>query len=366
MRQGIWTVKLKGIRRQKRGDRVVRYHRATGIRLPDDLPETHPAFVDAWARAEAQASTAPPTKARAAAGSVSAVVQTMRASAKYKALSRGYQRIIRRETDAIITSYGGLSFASIRRRHIEADLDKLTPNAANARLKAWRLLGKTAKKLEIASDDPTLGVKKIEVETEGHIPWSAQDIEAFRARHKIGTVTRACFELVFWTAARTVDAVRLGRANIDGDGVLVFRQVKTAGIAYVPWTCPLPPYAAGWSKERATVHEALRCLSGDFTFLAVHGRVRSVKGLGSVISDGARAAGLSERTAHGLRKSRLTMIAEAGGSAHAIMAWGGHKSLSEAQRYTDSASKKRLVLGPEQEQNAVSVPDLIQKQTPSI
>ena len=52
MRQAVWGGKLNGIRRQKRGDRIVRYDRATGIRLPD-LPETHPEFVAAWALAEA-------------------------------------------------------------------------------------------------------------------------------------------------------------------------------------------------------------------------------------------------------------------------------------------------------------------------
>ncbi|WP_241963236.1 tyrosine-type recombinase/integrase [Paracoccus suum] len=85
------------------------------------------------------------------------------------------------------------------------------------------------------------------------------------------------------------------------------------------------------------------------------GRVRSVKGLSNTISEAARAAGLSNRTAHGLRKARLTAIAEAGGSAHAIMAWGGHKSLSEAQRYTSAAQTRRLVMGTEQEGNAVSL-----------
>ena len=43
---------MKGVRRQRRGERVVKYHRASGIRLPD-LPETHPDFVAAWATAEA-------------------------------------------------------------------------------------------------------------------------------------------------------------------------------------------------------------------------------------------------------------------------------------------------------------------------
>ena len=67
--------------------------------------------------------------------------------------------------------------------------------------------------------------------------------------------------------------------------------------------------------------------------------------LSNLISDAAKAAGILGRSSHGLRKYRLTAIAEAGGSAHAIMAWGGHASLSEAERYTRSASRKALIRG---------------------
>ena len=69
------------------------------------------------------------------------------------------------------------------------------------------------------------------------------------------------------------------------------------------------------------------------------------------------AAAATARTAHGLRKSRLTAIAEAGGSAHAIKAWGGHATLAEAAHYTASADAKRLLIGTGQEQNSVSLAD---------
>lgn len=353
MRPGVWAVKLKGIRRQRRGDRVIRYHRATGIRLPDDIPETHPDFIAAWAAAEAKAADPMQMAARShpvASGSLAAAVRALRTSPQYRELSDSYRSIIRRETDAILVAYGSVPVAGIRQRHIEADLDKLPPNPANARLKAWRLIFRTARRTGLVEDDPTAGVAKRAAPTEGHIAWNADEVAAFRAHHAIGTAARACFELVFWTGARTCDAVRLGRANVDADGILSFRQVKTGGLAYVPWTSNLPPWASSWRSERDRVHEALACLGGGFTFLEAQGRVRSVKGLGNVISDAARAAGLVKRTAHGLRKSRLTMIAEAGGTAHAIMAWGGHSSLSEVERYTRAAERRRLIIGHETNQ----------------
>lgn len=109
MRQGVWAVQLKSIRRQKRGDHIVRHHRATSIHMPGDIPETHPAFIGAWARAEAQASTTPPTKARTAAGSVAAIVGTMRSSAQYKTRSPGYG--LRKFRLTMIAEAGGSAHA---------------------------------------------------------------------------------------------------------------------------------------------------------------------------------------------------------------------------------------------------------------
>lgn len=175
--------------------------------------------------------------------------------------------------------------------------------------------------------------------------WSDDDVVAFRARWPIGIVTRACFELVFWTGARTNDAVKLGRQHIGRDGLLVYRQRKTSNPAHVPWTVAMPVWATVWAGERQIMHDALQCLHGGLTFLEAHGRVRSVKGLGNVINDGARAAGLNDRTAHGLRKARLSLIAEAGGTSHAIMAWGGHVTMAEVEHYTKAVTLRRLVCG---------------------
>ena len=80
--------------------------------------------------------------------------------------------------------------------------------------------------------------------------------------------------------------------------------------------------------------------------------------MSNVINDAAREPGWSDRTAHGLRKARLTMIAEHGGSAHAIMAWGGHKTLAEAQHYTKSTLLKSLVLEAEHSKKKVNPTDI--------
>lgn len=360
MRQPVWGVQLKGVRRQRRGDRVVKYHRATGVRLPD-LPETHPDFVAAWAAAEAR-STDPLAKASRAApvpaGSLSASVRAEQASRDWKSLSAVYRKSMKREFDAMSEAYGAAQTKAIKPKHIEADLAKLSDGKANTRLKAWRRVMAGAKRRGEIEADPSIQVRRRNVKTEGFPAWTAAEISSYRKRWPIGTTARAAFELVFWTAARTIDAVTLGPRNIDHDGVLTYRQSKVGKPAHVPWNSSLPAFAHEWSSELQQVKDALRVTSGGFTFLEANGKVRSVKGLGNLIAQSARTAGIS-KSAHGLRKSRLTAIAEAGGTAHAIMAWGGHQTLQEAERYTRAAQLKKLVMGGEHMRDGVSpaIPD---------
>ena len=58
--------------------------------------------------------------------------------------------------------------------------------------------------------------------------------------------------------------------------------------------------------------------------------------------DRCNEAGLPHCSAHGLRKATATALAESGASAHEVMAITGHRSISEAQRYTAAAERRRL------------------------
>ncbi|WP_154336259.1 tyrosine-type recombinase/integrase [Paracoccus sp. S-4012] len=332
---------LPRVHRVTKGGKVYRWHRPTRTKLPDGLPETHPDFIAAWAAAEAKTGKPAPAKP----GSVAEAVRTLKAGQEWRVLSAVYRTTLGRHLDAIMERDGDKPMSGVRAEHIEANMAPLAAHAANDRLKAWRRLCDHAKRAGQLRSEPARAVRRRAVKSEGHVPWTAAEVERFRARHPVGSVARLAFEVVFWTALRTVDAVTIGPLNVGRDGILTVRQSKTGGTAYVPWTAPLPAWAVGWEAERQGM---LRCLRGDgLSFLAALERTRSVKGLGNLIADAAREAGI-EKSAHGLRKARLTMAAEAGATAHAIMAWGGHKSLAEAERYTRQASLKRLVTGQEQ------------------
>lgn len=354
MRQSVrgGQVMLPRVQRIRRGDRVLCYHRPTGTRLPD-LPESHPDFVAAWALAESgRRDHAPPVRA----GSLEQVVRSLRSGKRWLALSPAYRHDIGRNLDSLITDYGSAPVAGIRARHIGADMAKLDPNPANLRLRAWRLVMAQARLQGAVDADISLTVRKVAVATQGHTPWTQVDVDRYRAHWPAGTIQRAAMELLAWTAARVSDGCRLSIGNIGADGVLSFRQAKTGSMAYVPWTSPLPDWARSCDAERCAMRAAVAAVSGFTLLQTIHGKARSAKGLSNVISAAAVAAGIPGKSAHGLRKYRLTRIAEQGGSAHAIMAWGGHASLSEAERYTRTASRKALIIGTEQDRNEVNAP----------
>src|SRR6202048_5106341 len=71
------------------------------------------------------------------------------------------------------------------------------------------------------------------------------------------------------------------------------------------------------------------------------GKPFTAAGFGNWFREQCDAAGIS-KAAHGLRKAGATRLAEHGCTDHEIMAWGGWKTLSEVQRYTRAASRKRL------------------------
>ena len=165
----------------------------------------------------------------------------MLASAAFKAFSKTDRHEVRRESDAIRASYGTAPIAGLPEHHIGADLAKLPARQANARLKTWRLICKSAKARGTICTDPSAGPRKAPVETAGYSPWSADEIEALRAHWPIGTVQRACFELVFWTGARTIDAVQLGASMSAATGCWSSGRARRTGGRMCRGPRPCPP-----------------------------------------------------------------------------------------------------------------------------
>ena len=351
MGQGARTVTLRNLmvidRPYGKADTYVRRKGLPLVKMPD-LPHDDPAFLAAYAAAMAVAA---PEKAKPGAGTFGALITEALSSPRYRRMSGSYRAGLRREADKIRATFGALPTAGLRDKHIAADVGKA--DAPALRLKTWRFICKGLR------PDPSLTVRADVAPTEGHEPWTAEDIAAFRARWPIGTTPRACMEVLAWTGARISDAVHIGRGNVGKDGVLEYIQKKTKGRAFCPWTCALPDYADGMEADRAMMHQAIARLSGHVTFLpTTTGKGRSDKALGEMIRKDAEKAGVT-KTAHGLRKYRATALADAGATAHQIMAWTGHATLKEVERYTKAADRRRAVMGTRREQPVATLPPAV-------
>ena len=74
-----------------------------------------------------------------------------------------------------------------------------------------------------------------------------------------------------------------------------------------------------------------------------HGKAYTENGFGNWFRRRCREAGLPSRcAAHGLRKARARIMAEDGKTTHAIAAWGGWKTRSEVQHYSEAVDRRKL------------------------
>jgi integrase len=119
------------------------------------------------------------------------------------------------------------------------------------------------------------------------------------------------------------------------DGILTVDQGKTEGGDQSHLEIPVHPKLRHIIDNTPTV--------GVKTFLVTHqGKPYTAPGFGNWFRELCDAAGCDGVSAHGLRKAAARRLAEIGCTSRQIAAILGHASLSEVQRYTDAADRKRM------------------------
>jgi integrase/recombinase XerD len=268
-----------------------------------------------------------------AVGSFHDLCRRYYASAEFKRLDVSTRNWRRRALDEICVAHGDKPVALMQGRHIRLLRDEKTKAAANQRLKALRAMFQWAVENDEATFDPTRDVKKIKYVSGGHHSWTVEEVEIYKARHMLGTKARLALDILRFTTGRREDAVRLGKPHIR-TGRVQFRQAKNEDRNPVDIDIPLHP-------ELAASIDA--CPSGHLTFLVTeYGRPYTPAGFGNAMRDWCNQANLQHCSAHGLRKTTPTQLAEGGATPHEIMAVTGHRSLEEVERYTRKANKKKL------------------------
>jgi integrase len=169
----------------------------------------------------------------------------------------------------------------------------------------------------------------------GAVAWKPADLRQFREVHPPGTTAHLWLTLQAFTACRIGDALWLGRENevmINGQTWLKWQPRKKGSS---PVAIPmLPPL---FKATRASV------VVGPTYLLSETGRpFTSVEALRVRVQRWCAAAGLVDRSSHGIRKAMAELMAESGCSQHQIMAVLAHTQAKTSEVYTKGVERQVL------------------------
>lgn len=315
--------------RTRHGNVVFYFRKGKGkrTRLP---PLGSPEFEEAYQAA--RVATAPVKKIVAGAGSLAWLVARYRETAAYRAFSPATRKQRDNIFKGVVARAGGEAYKAITRRTIVDGRESRATTPAQARnfLDAMRGLFRWALDAEFVSVDPTAGVRNPpRRKSEGFKAWTEEDVAAYEARWPAGTKERVWLHVLLYTGLRRGDAVTIGRQHVR-DGVATLRTEKNATEVSIP----ILPVLADALAIGPT---------GDLAFIVgENGRPLTKESFGNMFRVACNAAGIVDKSAHGVRKIGATRAAEAGATVaelEALFAWTGG---TMASLYTKTADRKRL------------------------
>jgi integrase len=269
---------------------------------------------------------------KATAGSLAWLVERHRETSAWTDLSLATRRQRENILRHVLESAGNKPANDIKRAHIVEGRDRRGATPAQARhfIDTMRGLYEWAVEAQHVKTDPTLGVKyPKQPKTGGFAPWTEDDIATYERRWPLGTRQRVWLDVLAYTGLRRGDVVQLGRQHVR-DGVAYVKTEKTDTLVALEI---LPILAQTLAAGPC----------GDLTFIiGANGRPMTKESFGNAFRDACRAAGLRDRSAHGLRKAAATRAAVSGATLaqlNAIFGWTGAKM---ALRYIETADRTRL------------------------
>jgi integrase len=301
-----------------------------------------PEFMQVYEKAMAGQPT-PVGASRVLPGSMHVLVISYYGSAAFQAMEPNSQRVRKnilerfcREMDVNGFKQGDKRAADLQRKHIERFMAARAaqPESANGLRKALRAVMQHAIAIDMRSDDPTQGVRKIAPKSkQGFPPWTEQEISRFQEVYAIGSMPRLALELGLWCGQARQDVISIGPQHIR-DGWLYWIRGKTAKSTGVEV----------YVEETPEIREIIAATpSGHLAFLVTEfGTPFTAFSFGNWFRKKCNLAGLPHRSFHGLRKACARRMAEAGCTPHEIAAITGHATLKEVARYTTDAERKRL------------------------
>ena len=297
------------------------------VRLPRD--PTSEEFRQAYAAAMAGDTTQRPALKTDAPGTIGALIASYMRTAQFISLRNTSKAGYMTRLETIRLEHGHRAVAGLTRDRINKMLQPLAdrPGAALDTLKKLRILIRHATERGILQHDPSAGIKR--PKSKPVRAWTDAEMEAFERRWPLGTKQRTAYELMLNVGTARVDVHRMTWTQVDAGGVEYTRN-KTGVAVDIGLATNLRAALDATPRTHVTI------INTEF------GKPYSVDGFSGFMRDAMKAAGLPLNCkAHGLRKTLGRRLADAGVSAHDIMAALGHTTLAQAELYTKEANRRR-------------------------
>jgi integrase len=255
--------------------------------------------------------------------------------------------------ESLLVENGEKPFAVLSRKVIKAEMKARTPVQAGNLLSALRGMIRWMIDEDHLDedDDPTIGLKsgkaRASRESGGWIPWSDEDMAAYRTRWPLGTEARLMLDILAFTMLRVGDASRFGPPHLKKiikEMAFQIATEKSQGRTTV--TVPIHP-------ELAESLRAARAagIIGEQVFVGKrtgNGPVQPMtkKSWANKFKKYAVLAGINEpkKSCHGVRKTRAEAAAYAECTEAQMMAMFGWTDPKMPAHYIAKAKRDKLGL----------------------
>jgi integrase len=293
---------------------------------------------DAAYRAALQGDAPAPIEraAVAAKGSLEWLWMLYRQTNAWEQLSMATRRQRENIMIQVLKTGGDQPLSKITSGAIKSGIDRRKPYAARHFVATLHGLFKWAVGAQHVTADPTRGLAVAVPKTKGFPVWSEEDLERFERRWPIGTRERVMFGVYCFTGLRRGDAAKLGKQHIGKPsaefphGVITIDTEKTGTRVTIPVLPELAEILAAGPV-------------GELSIIASKtGQPIRKESLGTLFKAACKAAGIPNKSAHGIRKAAATRAANNGATVASLEAIFGWEGGQMAALYTRAADRRKL------------------------
>lgn len=257
-----------------------------------------------------------------------------RESTAWAALAPATRRQRENVIKRVLAKAGREPYSRITKKVIQDGMDRRreTPDAARHFLLTMRGMFRWALSASLVPADPTEGIKAKKKRTDGYAIWPEEWCEKYEKHWPLKTRERVWYEVLYNTGLRRSDAVRVGKQHVKNRRGMI-RAQKNDETAYF--------YVS--DRLQAALDAGP---TGDLTWIVGEkGKAFTKESFGNMFRAACRKAGVPG-SAHGIRKTRATIEAEAGASGAKLDAMFGWRTGSNTSAiYIRKANRAKLAFG---------------------